>query len=49
MRMTPVAVIVSFLLLQLTSMLSGLNLNSTRFDHELRALDDFSRFERVRY
>ncbi len=47
MRMTPVVVLVSFLLLLLTwLLLSGLNLNSTRFDGELRALDDFSRFER---
>ena len=47
MRMTPVVVFVSFLLLLLTwLLLSGLNLNSTRFDGELQVLDDFSRFER---
>ena len=46
MRGTP-AVIVLFLLLLLTwLLLSGLNLNAARFDRELRALDDFSRFER---
>jgi signal transduction histidine kinase len=48
MKMTPVVVFVSFLLLLLTwLLLSGLNLNSTRFDRELLALDDFSRFERA--
>src|SRR3984893_11127829 len=50
MRMTPVAVVavvVSLLLLLLTWLLvSGLNLNSARYDRELRALDDFSRLER---
>ncbi len=47
MRMTPVVVFVSFLLLLLTwLLLSGMNLNSTRFESELRALDEFSRFER---
>jgi signal transduction histidine kinase len=46
MRGTP-AVIVLFLLLLLTwLLLNGLNLNAARFDRELRALDDFSRFER---
>jgi signal transduction histidine kinase len=47
MRMTPIVVLVSFLLLLLTwLLLSGMNLNSTRFESELRALDGFSRFER---
>jgi DAHL domain len=47
MRMTPAVVFVSFLLLLLTwLLLSGMNLNSTRFESELRALDEFSRFER---
>jgi signal transduction histidine kinase/CheY-like chemotaxis protein len=50
MRMTPaaaIAVIVSLLLLLLTWLLmSGLNLNSARYDRELRALSDFSRLER---
>jgi signal transduction histidine kinase len=48
MRMTPVAavaIIVSLLLLTWLLM-SGLNLNSARYDRELRALDDFSRLER---
>jgi hypothetical protein len=45
--MTPVVVFVSFLLLLLTwLLLSGMNLNSTPFESELRALDEFSRFER---
>jgi signal transduction histidine kinase len=48
MRMTPVVVFVSFLLLLLTwLLLSGLNLNSTRFDQQMEALDRFSRLERV--
>jgi signal transduction histidine kinase len=47
MRMTPVAVIVAFFLLLLTWLLmNGLNLNSVRYDRELRALDNFSRLER---
>jgi signal transduction histidine kinase len=47
-KITPVAVIVLFFLLLLTwLLLSGLNLNSVRYDRELRALDDFSRFERA--
>ncbi len=47
MRMTPVVVSVSFLLLLLTwLLLSWMNLNPTRFESELRALDEFSRFER---
>jgi signal transduction histidine kinase/CheY-like chemotaxis protein len=49
MRMTPVAFLVSFLLLLMLLtwlLLSGLNLNSTRYDRELEALDQFSRFER---
>lgn len=47
MRMTRIVVFVSFLLLLLTwLLLSGMNLNSTRFESELRALDEFSRFER---
>jgi signal transduction histidine kinase len=46
--MTPVVVFVSFLLVLLTwLLLSGLNLNSARFDRELQALDDFSRLERA--
>jgi hypothetical protein len=45
--MTPVVVSVSFLLLLLTwLLLSWMNLNPTRFESELRALDEFSRFER---
>jgi signal transduction histidine kinase len=48
MRMTPVVIFVSLLLLLLTwLLLSGLNLNSTRFDGELTALDNFSRLERA--
>jgi hypothetical protein len=40
--------VVSFLLLLLTwLLLSGLNLNSTRFDEQIEALDQFSRFERA--
>ena len=47
MRMAPVAVMVSFFLLLLTWLsMSGLNLNSVRYDRELRALDDFSQLER---
>jgi signal transduction histidine kinase len=46
--MTQVVIFVSFLLLLLTwLLLSGLNLNSTRFDRELQALDDFARLERA--
>jgi C4-dicarboxylate-specific signal transduction histidine kinase len=48
MKLTPVVFIVSFLLLLLTwLLLSGLNLNSTRFDRELEALDRFSGLERA--
>jgi signal transduction histidine kinase len=48
MKMTPVVGLVSFLLLVLTwLLLSGLNLNSTRFDQQLEALDRFSRLERA--
>jgi signal transduction histidine kinase len=48
MKMTRVVVFVSFLLLLLTwLLLSGLNLNSTRFDRELEALGRFSRLERA--
>ena len=48
MRMTHVVVFVSFLLLLLTwLLLSGLNFNSTRFDQQLEALDQFSRLERA--
>ena len=48
MKMTPVVVLVSFLLLLLTwLLLSGLNLNSTRFDEQIEALDHFSRLERA--
>jgi len=48
MKMTPAVVLVSFLLLLLTwLLLSGLNLNSTRFDEQIEALDQFSRFERA--
>jgi signal transduction histidine kinase len=47
MKLTPVAITVPLLLLLLTWLLiSGLNLNSARYDRELRALDDFSRLER---
>jgi signal transduction histidine kinase/CheY-like chemotaxis protein len=47
MKFASVAGIVSLLLLILTWLLTGgLNLNSARYDRELRALDDFSRFER---
>ena len=47
MKLTPVVAIVTLLLLILTWLLTGgLNLNSARYDRELRALDDFSRFER---
>ncbi len=48
MRMTPVVVFVSFLLLLLTwLLLSGMDLSATPFESELRALDEFSRFERA--
>jgi signal transduction histidine kinase len=48
MKMTPVVVLVSFLLLLLTwLLLSGLNPSSTRFDEQLEALDHFSRLERA--
>ena len=48
MRMTPLVVFVSFLLLLLTwLLLSGLNFNSTRLDAQLEALDHFSRLERA--
>jgi signal transduction histidine kinase len=47
MKLTPVAVIGFLLLLLLTWLLiKGLDRNSAHFDRELRALDDFSRFER---
>jgi signal transduction histidine kinase len=47
MKVAPAAMGVSFLLLLLTwLLLSGLNMNSTRFDRELDALDHFNRFER---
>ena len=47
MRMRSIAIIVLFFLLLLTwLLLSGLNLNSVRYDRELRALEDFTRFER---
>jgi len=45
--MAPVAIGAPFLLSLLTwLLLNGLDLDSNRFDRELRALDDFSRFER---
>jgi signal transduction histidine kinase len=48
MKMTPAVVLISFLLLLLTwLLLSGLNLNSPRFDKQLEALDRFSRLERA--
>ncbi|MGY8661399.1 two-component system VirA-like sensor kinase [Bradyrhizobium sp. UFLA05-109] len=48
MRMTPLVVFVSFLLLLLTwLLLGGLNFNSTRLDQQLEALDHFSRLERA--
>jgi signal transduction histidine kinase len=50
MRMTPVVVLVSFLFLLLLLtwlLLSGLNLNSARYDRQMEALDQFSRFERA--
>jgi signal transduction histidine kinase len=48
MRVTPVVIFVSLLLLLLTwLLLSGLNLNSAHFDRELTALDNFSRLERA--
>jgi signal transduction histidine kinase/CheY-like chemotaxis protein len=44
---TPVVFVVSFCFPLLTwLLLSGLNLNSDRFDRELQALDDFSELER---
>ena len=47
MKMMPAAVIVLFLLLLLTWLsMSGVDLNAVRYDRELRALDDFSGFER---
>ena len=48
MRLTPVAIIVSLLLWLLTWLLmSGLNLNSARYDREMGALTNFSRLERA--
>ena len=48
MKMTPVVVLASFLLLLPTwLLLSGLNLNSTRLDEQFEALDHFSRLERA--
>ena len=47
MKWTPVAVIGSLLVLLLTWLLvKGLDRSSAHFDRELRALDDFSSFER---
>jgi signal transduction histidine kinase len=47
MRIAPVTIIVLSGLLLLTWLLmNGLNLNSVRYDRELRALDEFSRLER---
>jgi signal transduction histidine kinase len=47
-KVTPVAVTILFFLVLLTwLMLSGLNLNSVHYDRELRAVGDFSRFERA--
>jgi hypothetical protein len=47
MKVTGIAALVLFLLSLLTWLLvNGLDLNSARFDRELRALDDFARFER---
>jgi len=47
MKMIPAAVIVLFLLLLLTWLsISGLDLNAVLYDRELRALDEFSGFER---
>lgn len=47
MKIAPAAVAVPFLLTLLTWLLvNGLDLSSSHFDRELRALDDFSRFER---
>ena len=47
MKVSPVCVIVPFLLLLLTWLLmSGLNLNSARYDAELAAFHDFARLER---
>jgi hypothetical protein len=44
---TPAVIIGSFFLLLLTwLLLSGLNLNSDRYDREFQALDDFSELER---
>ena len=46
MRVSTAAVAVPFLLLLLTwLLLSGLNLNSSLFDRQLRALDDFAMIE----
>jgi len=48
MRLTPAAIIVSLLLCLLSWLLmSGLNLNSDRYDREMGALTDFSRLERA--
>ena len=48
MKTTRVVVFVSFLLLLLTwLLLSGLNLNSARYDREMGALTNFSRLERA--
>jgi signal transduction histidine kinase len=48
MKMTPAVVLSTFLLLMLTwLLLSGMNLNSVRFDEQIEALDRFSRLERA--
>jgi signal transduction histidine kinase len=48
MKLERLAIIVPALLLLLTwLMLSGLNLNSDRYDRQLRAIGDFARFERA--
>ncbi len=48
MKLERVAIIVPALLLLLTwLMMSGLNLNSARYDRQLRAIGDFSRYERA--
>jgi signal transduction histidine kinase len=48
MKLERVAIIVPALLLLLTwLMLNGLNLNSARYDRQLRAIGDFSRYERA--
>ena len=46
MKLMPIALIGSLLLLLTWLLVEGMDRNAAHFDRELRALDDFSRFER---